>query len=127
MNFANFLIASFFTEQLRWLLLRFPETKKRIFLYCQLRIYFRLIFANVIVLDYPLSRLFYLFKIYTCALLFDVFYWMFFSSIKGINRLISKGLSNCEKLTFSKLRFSQFYKIFLLVWGAPSRANIIEF
>ena len=35
---------------------------------------------------------------------------MFFSSIKEINRLISKGVSNIyysEKLTFSKLRFSR--------------------
>ena len=34
---------------------------------------------------------------------------MFFSSIKEINSLISKGMSNIyywEKLTFSKLRFS---------------------
>ena len=40
---------------------------------------------------------------------------MFFNSIKGINRLISKGMTNIylkvtieKKLTFSKLRFSKF-------------------
>ena len=42
---------------------------------------------------------------------------MFFSSVKGKNRLISKGMSNIyfkvtieEKLTFSKLRISKFKK-----------------
>ena len=38
-----------------------------------------------------LSRLFYLFLIYTCVLLFDVFNGCS-SSIKEINRLINKGM-----------------------------------
>ena len=43
---------------------------------------------------------------------------MFFSSIKKINRLISKEVSNVylkvtiEKVTYSKLRFSKFKKFF---------------
>ena len=44
-----------------------------------------------------------------CVLLFDVFNGLS-SSIKELNRLIWKGMSNIycwEKLTFSKLRFSQ--------------------
>ena len=39
---------------------------------------------------------------------------MFISSIKEINRLLSTGMSNkslhCEKVTYSKLRFSKFYE-----------------
>ena len=44
---------------------------------------------------------------YMCSFIW-CFYWMFFSSIKEINRLISKGMSNIcywEKLWFSKLLF----------------------
>ena len=45
-------------------------------------------------------------------------------SFKGINRLIGN-----EKLTFSKLRFSKFKKIGLLVsfWRALIHADVIEF
>ena len=56
-----------------------------------------------------LSRLFYLSKIYTCVLFFDYFDELS-GSIKEINRLIWKGMSNIyywEKLTFSKLQFSR--------------------
>ena len=39
---------------------------------------------------------------------------MFISSIKEINRLLSTGMLNkslqCEKVTYSKLRFSKFYE-----------------
>ena len=44
---------------------------------------------------------------------------MFFSSIKEINKLISKGMSNIYlKVTFSKLRFSKFKKfVSRLVFG----------
>ena len=41
-----------------------------------------------------LSRLLDLFKIYSCVVLFDAFNECFLSSVKGINRLISKEMSN---------------------------------
>ena len=60
---------------------------------------------------------------------------MFFSSIKGINRLISKGMSSIYlKVTVEKICRSQnldflSLKIFHQVsfWGAPAQADIIEF
>ena len=55
-------------------------------------------------------------------LFYLMFLMMFFSSIKEINRLISKGMSNIyywEKLTFSKLRFSTFKKFVSTLWKAP--------
>ena len=45
-----------------------------------------------------------------CVHLFDVFNEFFFSSVKEINKLISKGMSNIyqwQKLTFSNLWFSR--------------------
>ena len=60
---------------------------------------------------------------------------MFFSSIKEINRLISKGMSNIylkvieKKLTFSKYLFTKFRKFVSrsVFGGAPTRADIIDF
>ena len=55
---------------------------------------------------------------------------MFFSSIKEINRLISKRMSKIylkgtieKKMTFSKLQFSEFKRF----WRDQSHADIIEF
>ena len=75
----------------------------------------------------------------------NVFQWMFFSSIKEINRLrkqinrlLSKGMSNIylksycwEKVTYSKLfDFKKFVKkvpLQVRFWEAPTHADIIEF
>ena len=60
-------------------------------------------FANVMLFY------FFMFWIYTCALLFDGFNECS-SSITEINRLINKGMSNIyysDQLTFSKLSFSR--------------------
>ena len=59
---------------------------------------------------------------------------MFFSSIKGINRLISKGMSNVYlKVTIEKNWRSQNFDSFkfkknchkVSFWGAPTHADII--
>ena len=68
----------------------------------------RFIFANVIVV---LVGYFTYFKS-THVLFIWCSWWMFFSSIKGIKRLISKEMSKLLliKLTFSKFPFSKFKK-----------------
>ena len=60
---------------------------------------------------------------------------MLFSSIKGINRLISKGMSNIYlKVTIKKNWRSQNFEFLSLniclqfsFWRAPTQAGIIEF
>ena len=55
---------------------------------------------------------------------------MFFSSIKGINRLIGKKMSNIySKAIVEKSLIFLVWKICLQVsfWGAPTQENIIEF
>ena len=58
---------------------------------------------------------------------------MFFSSIKEIDKLISKIMSHIywnvnkkEKLAYSKVWFWNFC-LQVSLWGAPAQADIIEF
>ena len=103
-----------------------------VLLFSFLRIEWRLIFTNII----RCSRLrlwvgYFVYFEFTHLF----FYLMFFSSIKRINWLISKGMSSIYlKVTVEKICRSQnldflSLKIFDQVsfWGAPAQADIIEF
>ena len=66
--------------------------------------------TSYVTLDHNFEEvIFSILNLHACSFIWCI-WWMFFSSIKEINRLVSKGVSNIYywgKQTFSKLRFSR--------------------
>ena len=84
-----------------------------------IRIKWRLIFANVV----RCFRLWLWVDYFICfKFTFVFFYWMFVSSIQGINRSISKGMSNiCLKVIIEENWRSQNFNFLSLKYLSPSQ------